>query len=451
MGILVEFPELHRTLAALSAPGARNCSSLSVADAMKIASVIAVSMLAAGMLFCSPAISCEYSIRDVAFVTYEVEYYRLFIFVDSATSDEVRTALDRVAYTVLLDSNVRFEIVDVDVQKSHPAIEYLSAGALNSGPCAILAAPFSGLAPLTLALPEPGATFREELWSVLESTVVSPRREEIVASVTAALNVVVLFEGADAALNEQARAAAEEAADRIGKMMTLFPKPVHAPAPLDAPPRLVVVPRADVAKEKVLLWSLGLGSGPFDEPRAVVLHGRGRQVGWALAGEKIELMMLGRFLSVSGQDCECTLPREWLRGRLVPLRWEDEVRAALVQSLGFDPDSPLVKSDVSLIAGIRPGAGEFAASGSLPLGYREITVEFGEEGGEKPTDLAAEPAQAAETPAGDAPELTGSVVDHGVQESGGGFQNFILLLGAMALVAMILIVIIVARAKRRDS
>jgi hypothetical protein len=321
---------------------------------------------------------------------------------------------------------------------------------MKSGPCALLAAPFSGLAPLPLSLPPAGAKFREELWSVLESVVVSPARKEIVADVCAALNVVVLFEGGDAALNEQARVAANEAVGRIAKMMALFPKPVHAPAPLEEPPRLVVVPRESLDKESVLLWSLGLGDGPFVEPRAVVLHGRGRQVGWALEGKEIELMTLGRFLSVSGQDCECTLPREWLRGRLIPLRWEDEVRAALVQSLGFDPDSPLVKSDVSLIAGIRPGAGELAASGGFPLGYREITVEFGEEG-EAAADRADEPAPDDETHAQDSRVPAGRVVDYGVQGGGRGLHNFFLLLGGMVLIVLILIAVVVTRSKGRSS
>jgi len=437
---------------------------------MKTIILIAVSMLAAGMLLCGPALPCEYSIRDVAFVTYEVEYYRLFVFVDSETPEEVRTALDRVAYTVLLDSNVRFEIVDADTQPGHPALKYLTAGALKSGPYAILAAPFSGLDPLPLALPAAGARFREELWTVLESVAVSPKREEIAANVAVAFNIVLLVEGEDAALNAEAQAAAEEAVDRIAKMMVMFPKPVHAPAPLEEPPRIVVVPRAAVAGEKVLLWSLGLGAGPFSEPRAVVLHGRGRQVGWALEGKEIELMTLGRFLSVSGQDCECTLPREWLRGRLVPLRWEEEVRSALVQSLGFDPDSPLVKSDVSLIAGIRPGAGELATGGSLPLGYREITVEFGEETGKAEaqnrsaqnqsgnvfSDASRPPDPAAALTDDDTPSRGHWVPAEGPDDPGGskhddGLGNLYILVGAMAAVVLVLIVIVITRAKGRAS
>ena len=63
---------------------------------MKITTVIVLATLAAGLLFSSPARPCEYSIRDVAFVTYEVEYYRIFFLVDSATSEEVRGSSQEV-------------------------------------------------------------------------------------------------------------------------------------------------------------------------------------------------------------------------------------------------------------------------------------------------------------------------------------------------------------------
>ena len=70
---------------------------------------------------------------------------------------------------------------------NHPALEYLSADAMKSGPSAILAAPFSGLAPLPLELPTAGTKFREELWPALEHAVASPKRKEIVADIAAAL------------------------------------------------------------------------------------------------------------------------------------------------------------------------------------------------------------------------------------------------------------------------
>jgi len=462
---------------------------------MKINARLTLILLAVGLLCSAPASGCEYSIRDVAFVCFDAERYRLFFFVGKDTPQDVRSTIDRVAYTVLLDSNVSFEIVDADARPAHPALKFLPEGASRFLPAAVLVPPFPGLDPLPLPLPRGGAAFREELWTVLQGVVVSPMRAEIVRNIVPALAVVLLVEGDDSDLNREAAAVAADAVERIARMMTAFPKPVHAPAPLEEPPRLVVLPRESAAKEResaakeresaakeresaaketVLLWSLGLDARPAREPQIVVLHGRCRQVGWTLGGESIDSMTLARILSVIGQDCECTLPREWLRGRMIPARWDDDVRTALIPALGFDPQSPLVMSDVARIAGIRPtGPGFGSADGALGFGYREMTVAFEEEAAVQqdeaavPPDEAAVPPDEAAVPPDESACVTPLPADAPPGEdgfppaprapveepddfsAGGALKNLYLLLGGMVLVVLICIVVVVIRGRGR--
>ncbi len=347
-------------------------------------SSVLVWFIAAVCLLGAAALPCEYSVRDAAFVCYEHEEYRLLIFVRDGTPEPVRTLLEEAALIQCLGSNIRYEIVNADENPEHPILAGAiaeetggSAGQSASFPMAILATPSGRCLPVPLG--EVEEISREAVWRAFEALVKSPARETITRDIIEALSVVVLVEGSDAERNEQARAIVTEAIDRIEEMMPYFPKPVHAPAKLDRPPRLVTVARSAQAGEAVLLFSLDLDSRPADEPQVVVLHGRGRQVGWPLSGGDLDRSLLERILSISGQDCECDLPRSWMQGRLIPLRWDEEIVEALVRKIGFNPESPAVILEVSRIVGAGAGARASNGSGDLPeisLGYNEIEIGF---------------------------------------------------------------------------
>ncbi len=338
---------------------------------------IAAWLIAAAIVVCPSAPACEYSVRDAAFVCYKHEGYVLSVFVRNETPAAIRTLLEEAALVQCLDSNVRFEIVNADQNRDHPLLAEQRPAMAAASPFAILTAPDGRCLSVPL---DPGEDrSREKIWRAFEKLVASPARVAITEQIVEALSVVVLVEGTEQEQNSRARMVVGEAIDRIAQMMPYFPKPVHAPARLDEPPRLVTIARDDLLNEAVLLWSLGLDDRPADKPHVVVLHGRGRQIGWPISGDDLDPSLLARILSISGQDCECDLPRSWMQGRLIPLRWDEEILAPLARTLGFNPESPAVINEVSRIVGAGSRAFFQDDSADLPeisLGYNEIEIGF---------------------------------------------------------------------------
>jgi len=68
-------------------------------------------------------------------------------------------------------------------------------------------------------------------------------------------------------------------------------------------------------------------------------------------GEKISAENLLSILYVIGQDCECGLDLSWVGGTMLPMQWNQKMESRLAKSLGFDPENPYVKMEVSRIIG----------------------------------------------------------------------------------------------------
>src|SRR5690606_38634283 len=77
------------------------------------------------------------------------------------------------------------------------------------------------------------------------------------------------------------------------------------------------------------------------------------------------------------QDCECELDREWMKGPLLPARWDAGRQQQALQSLGFDPENPLVRAEVSRIVLRGPGTGQMKklAGTASGLGYSEVLLD----------------------------------------------------------------------------
>jgi hypothetical protein len=186
-----------------------------------------------------------------------------------------------------------------------------------------------------------------------------------------AYGLVLLVEGSDTAANQRAQAAAQAAIDATAKLIPGMPKPV------DIPPQLIVLPATAQAAESILLWGLGFEPAPSDQPRLALLYGRGRRLGSPLEGPLITQTVLRERLVLIGQDCECDLDRAWLRGPLYPGRWDRSLQEVAAKVLGFDPENPMVRAEVSRIIerGPQPGQKKKNAGTAQALGYSEESVE----------------------------------------------------------------------------
>lgn len=364
---------------------------------------------------------CRYTVRDVGFVDLGDPGYQLYAFVSDTSSPGVASACGDTAKTKLLDTNIEFEVIDLDADEHHAAYRHVRELEIKNFPCTVLVHP-DGQA-IELPLGEDSEQARSKFFEDVAS---SKLRRRITGAVLRHYCVVLLVEGDDAAKNREAAEAVSIAFKAIEKVFDQMPKKVGEL------PLLIHVPRAEQTSERVLLWSLGIeAKGP--RPIVTVMTGRGRQFGPVLEGSSINDDTVLGILSKAGESCECGLDRSWMRGLRVPLRWDAETRQLASDQLGFDPENPLVKAEISSI---------------VSKGANGKTVE----GGGEPTvaDLLlgySEAAIAEEPPLNEPAEVVESVTDDS-DSAGLGTSIWVTLIG-LILANMGIAAYVVLRVRRR--
>jgi hypothetical protein len=341
--------------------------------------------------------ACRYNVREVGFIDIGIEPYRVAVYLPAGVSADEIARLTKTMEERLLETNVRFEPIKAGTDANHPAMKIAATHGIRDFPAVVLVSPDGQSRPL--ALPEKIASLAEALPSVLESVLHSPVRQQILEKSAATYGVILLVEGPDSQRNAAAREAVAGAISQIGGQLEFLPKPIGKP------PEMVVLDRQSLASESVLLWSLGLKIEDVNQPYAAVLYGRGRWIGPLFKEDILSADHLTEVLSVIGADCECGLDHRWLQGTMLPARWDESLHQQVVESLGFDPENPMVKMEMVSI--IRRGMGGFDYPG-VPFEYQEIEIGGAAEDKELITeDVAAkveEPVRSV--PAGASEEIS---------------------------------------------
>ena len=324
--------------------------------------VIAGFWLASLWFAATSAFACRYNVRDVGFVDLGTEPYHLFCFVPPPTSPELEAALRSAAEASLRDVNVLFELVDPIRQPTHPALAHRSSAsrAPDSPPdvSAVLVSPDGPSLPLHW--PRTGTPSRSVAEDFFQGIAISPTRAALVAAAHASFGVVLLVEGTDAGANRLARQTIAESFVEIGKHMKSLPKAI------EAPPSVVVLESSAAERERILLWALRQSTDPSPEPRAFVVYGRARWIGPAIRMAELTTRNLVGLFSIIGADCECGMDLAWTQGTRLPVRWPESLHPVLAKSLGFDPENPLVKTEIGSILG-RRGSRPKASSLGTPV------------------------------------------------------------------------------------
>ena len=285
--------------------------------------------------------ACRFNVRETGFVDLGVGYYHLFYFVDSEMSADDLAQLETLGNEVLAEHSIVFGIVPVDQEPDHPALRYLRSLEEWSLPAAVLVSPTGDsfwLGPLW-----EDVSSIDQVRGGLESVYASPVRSRIAEELSTAFAVVLLFEGQDEVENGRARTSLLQAIETLEAELEYFPKPIKKG------PVLVSLGREELTSERVLLWSFGVESGGLQQPIAAILYGRGRWIGPLMIGDEITLDLVARVLFIVGADCECDLDPRLLRGTGIPLPWNNSLQEIVSRDLGFDPDNPLVRMEVSQI------------------------------------------------------------------------------------------------------
>lgn len=325
-------------------------------------------------LFCAQsALACRYNVRDIGFVDLGDRTYYLYGYVDQNTPADIISSFREVSDIALVESNIRFEMIDTNRQNNHSAIKYLRQCSIKTFPAAVLVSPDERSLPIAIA--ETGVPFARTLRLALSKILSSPKREEIIEEITKKFGAIFLIEGSNAQENERIREASVEAIEEIRVQMKTMPKVIAEP------PVLVTLPAEMRSQEKVLLWSLGVDAERVDEAQAFVVYGRAKLIGPRLSGEEITGDRLANILYVIGSDCECGLDRKWMQGMTLPARWGGQILSEITKTLEFDPENPMVKMEVSRILrnNVVSTDSKFLDLDSLSgpsFGYQELVVEF---------------------------------------------------------------------------
>ncbi len=303
-------------------------------------------ILLINLVFYSTAFSCKYTVRDIGFTDLGSIPYRLYFYVDDNTPEEITSSFQRISYAALLDANVESETININQQTQHQAMDYYRSQKIESLPAVILVA--SDGSTLILTFSYTSENYNEPVWQIIEDVVSSPLRDRIIESVAKTYGAVLLIEGKDKRQNSLAQKAVSKAIKDISQVLEIMPKPIKEP------PQLVVMTQQEFSREQVLLWSLDINAQKIEQPRVVILYGRGRRIGPLLKGNEVNKDNVFNLLALVGADCECGLDRSWMLGKMIPLRWERKVQSDLIKNLGFDVESPMVKAEMSQILSMSP-------------------------------------------------------------------------------------------------
>ena len=328
------------------------------------------------------ASACEYNVRDVGFVDLDASNYHLYVYIDKTSDATQREMLEDSLFMGFIDANFEATLVDVDAptEATQAAVKFLEGHEPATYPAGLLVSPKGHTLHVDIADSiQAGA---EAFEAQLKTFASSPFRTDLLKQVTKNYGVVFIIEGPDTDENSAVQEAAQRAVRKVHTRMKMLPKVIANP------PVIMTLKRDQFETESLLLWSFGLKPDSVDKAHVTVLYGRGRQMGPVMTGEAITEKRLASYMQVIGADCECGLDRSWMQGTMIPLLWTSEIQDEVSMSLGFDPENPRTKMEISMT--VAKGQTNRSNSGSetknpdsvdkLNFVYSENEVTFEEDG-----------------------------------------------------------------------
>jgi len=317
-------------------------------------------------------LACRFNVRDVGFVDLGSEPYRLFIFIPDGSPKSEIELLKSTAYASYLDSNVKATILTQKDALKSKAAKFIPRELTQVQ--AVLISP-DGKQSLPVKLTEEGKPLAVSVWDGLESVFDSTRRNLVISKVYEHYCVILITEGKNAEENQRIRNLANRVVKSISSQMDKLEKEIREP------PVVEIISIKDFNSEKAFLWSMGI-TEIAETPQVAILYGRGRMIGPVLRDERLDERSLKAIVNTIGLNCECGLDRKWMQGPMVPQKWDDDLQKRFANHLGFDPESPVIRLEMSQIlakGGKGQGVNKQASIGGslddLLMGYREGSLK----------------------------------------------------------------------------
>ena len=300
------------------------------------------------------ALCCRFNVRDVGFVDLGSKPYNLYIFIGNDMPNDVRDSLQSICVATFYDTNIKFDLISVSEALKTSAKDFIPPNFKGEFPVAVLVAPdhSSNRKTLNITLHKEGEPITKTAWDALESLVDSPRRNAILEKVFDCYGVIMVVGGENADENKRIRTIAERVASETAATLSELEKEIQNP------PVIEVITTDQFEKEKAFLWSLNILK-KTQNPKVVILYGRGRKIGPVLEGNTLNEAAITAILSTIGLNCECGLDRKWMQGAMVPLKWDKDRKQKIAKQLGFNPESPEIRIEMSQILA-KGSAGEGA-------------------------------------------------------------------------------------------
>lgn len=297
---------------------------------------------------------CQYSVRDVAFVNLNGSPWQIQLIKPIGDQAPQLKTWSKTLTQELADSNVSHVWFSADSIQAKRIFDHSKSNApaarKRTTPQMIMTGPHDQI----ISFPESNRNLADQL----KRLTTSPARREIIDHVVDSLCVFVLIESGDPKLDSATHQTVTQAIEQVNRQMWTLEKPT------DQGPVLVTIPHATLTDESWLLASLGIEN--TTTPSVAIVYGQGRRLGEVLTADAITVKNLVARASICGQDCECSLDRDWLYGRQVIHTWDASHELAAESSLTFDPHSAFVMAEVSQI--VQKNSGQKSGTGRVLLG-----------------------------------------------------------------------------------
>ena len=308
--------------------------------------------------------ACRFTVREIGFADFGKDQYYFVLFKDARVTDDMVRTFKSTAGAAMLDANVNIRVIDVENDTSS-LIKYYNKYQGDEKPNIMLISPEKRAKAFFIDKTE---NFSLALWDIIEDVLVSPARKELDDHIIRSYCVIFFVEGTDKKENEKAWAVLDKGIEEIKQIMGGLPHPVNTP------PYVVTIKADETKREDVMLWALDWEKKDAAHPAIAMMYGRARRMGPMLKGDRIRQDIIENMLRFIGEDCECGLDRSWMLGTMLPMRWDNDLRKAVLKTHGFDADNPMVISEMSQILSVAPNRVNQAINTDLLYGYAENVV-----------------------------------------------------------------------------
>ncbi len=357
-----------------------------------------IGLAALGWASANLADLCRYTVRDIGFVDLHGPAYT--IEVAPRRPDRVSSSELDLLKKVAEHSNVRLS--------SSPGKGEQGKGEQGKGGRAYVLKADHRDGALLLEITEPSDGSSTDAnpsngADVIRRALQSPVQSILMEQSLATFAFLVVVESSDASRNQSIDAITSAAQEQLQKLAPQLPRPIEHPVQV----LRIAADKRDT--EKVLLWAMKLDDLALDQGAIAVFYGRAKSIGPPLRGASLTQRSLLSQLALIGQSCECDTDRDWAAEPSLPHAWTPVQQKAALEALGFQPDSPMVKSEVTRIlnqvgvkkrVGLKDGEANPSSIDNPLLGYGEFHVES-----DGAPASASREDQAVSPPSGDNPML----------------------------------------------